>query len=915
VLAAGTRIGPYEVVALLGTGGMGEVYRARDPKLKRDVAVKILPDVFAADPERLARFQREAEVLASLNHPHIAHLYGIEDGAPGEGGLRALVMELVEGETLADRIARGPLGCDEALPLALQIADALEAAHERGVIHRDLKPANIKVTPDGKAKVLDFGLAKALETGPADSMSPGASFSPTTMSPAVTMRGVILGTAAYMSPEQAKGRPTDRRTDIWAFGCVLFEMLTARRAFDGEDVAETMVSILSKEPDWSRVPADAAVIRPLMARCLQRDPRQRLQAIGEARIHLEELVRDPSGRDATAATAPSPRRAFLLTTGVAVIGAALATAGVMWAVMRPPAAERARPVRFEIIPPPSQPITPSPDRNVAISPDGQFIVYRAGALPQLFLRAIDTREARPIEGTANARAPFFSPDGQWIGFFDGTRLRKVPIAGGPPVTICNSQIPRGASWGEDDTIVFGTQDTATGLLRVSASGGEPAVLTTPDAGEGERDHAQPSWLPGGRNVLFMVLPADPAQPRQIAALDLQTGQRKMLIRGGSEPEYARSGHLLYAADGDLLAVRFDPERLEVHGNPVSMVSELSMNLSPGDYGRADYGLSRQGTLVHLEPESLDTPSTLVWVDRTGHETRTPAPPRPYTSVRLSPNDDRVAVQIQDQQQDIHIFDFTQRTLLRLAPGPSVESQPVWTADGRRIVFASRRDGPGNLYMQAADGSGAVQRLTRGPDIQRAAWIAPDGRGILGVEISPKTAGDVVWFPLDGSSDVSRRDVTPSARTPVERLVQSPGIDWQPDVSPDGRFVAYQSNESGQDEIFVRPFPNVADGVWSVSSDGGTYPAWAKNGRELFYLDPTSTVTAVPVQMSGGVLRFGNPSKLFQIARQGPYDVRRFDVAADRRFIVVKPGSDKKPPSLVVVVDWIEELRAKLPARP
>ena len=568
-LAAGTRLGPYDVLSLIGSGGMGEVYRAHDTRLHRDVAVKVLLAEVAHDPDRLGRFKREAHLLASLNHPNIAQIHGLEETAE----ISALVMELVEGPTLADRIARGAIPLDEALPIAKQIAEALESAHEQGIVHRDLKPANIKVRDDGTVKVLDFGLAKALEQGmAAGDRGPGAhagspTASPTITSPALTMHGVILGTAAYMSPEQAKGRAAGPRADVWAFGCVLFEMLTGSRAFSGEDVTDTIVAVLSKEPDWQRLPASAAAARPLLARCLKKDSKQRLQAIGDARLQIDDMIRGTT--DPPAAAVPTTARLGAWWGIAAVVGSALLAALAMWAFMRPAARDGARPARFEIVPRPEQFLSiHDADRNVAISPDGQHIVYRGGPKDQLVLRSLDRIEAQVLEDTANARSPFFSPDGQWVGFFDGVTLKKVSIAGGPAIPICPSQIPRGADWGEDGTIVFATLDTATGLLRVSAGGGEPTVLTRPDPGQGERDHFALSLLPDGRGVLFTIFPSSAAAPLQIAVLDFRTGQRKTLIRGGSQPEYVETGHLVYAAGRSLTAVRFDLDRLELQSDPV-----------------------------------------------------------------------------------------------------------------------------------------------------------------------------------------------------------------------------------------------------------------------------------------------------------------------------------------------------------
>jgi serine/threonine-protein kinase len=901
-LAPGTRLGPYEITAPLGAGGMGEVYRARDANLRRDVAIKVLLASVADDPDRLARFTREAQLLASLNHPHIAQIYGVEEA----GGIRAIVMELVEGPTLAERIARGPIAVDEALPIAKQIAEALEAAHETGVVHRDLKPANIKVRPDGAVKVLDLGLAKALETSGVASAD--ATISPTTMSQH-TRAGIVLGTAAYMAPEQARGRMVDRRADVWAFGCVLYEMLTGVRAFRGEDVTDTMVAVLSQEPDWSLLPTEAAPLRPLLARCLRKDPKQRVQAIGDVRIQLDELPahgfdQETALDERRAVTPPSRGRLTVAVAGLAVGAVIAALATRLMSGPEPPAP--AVPARFEIVPPAAHPLALFPTyRNVAISPDGRHVAYRGGQ-GQLIVRGIDSLDARPLEGIAGAEAPFFSPDSQWIGFFDGAGLKRVAITGGPAITIVSGyMVPRGASWGDDGRIVFGTYDTGTGLLRVPASGGEPEVLTRPDEEDG-RDHWYPSLLPAGRGVLLTLnRPGTDPREAQVAALDLETGQVRPLMRGG-HPEYVDTGHLLYATADTLFAVRFDPTRLEVLSDPVPLVEGVSTGLS----GAADFAVSRHGTLVYVPVGAQRGPRSLVWIDRQGRETPTGAPMRNYRSLRLSPDGTRVALTIQDQQSDIYLWNLARETLAPLTSGPGDKRVPVWTADGRRIVFAT---GDG-LMAQAADGTGAPVRVAKGLD-QAPAYVAPDGTGILGDEFSPQTSGDIIWFPLAGPS--AGPGPTPGASpATANRLVATTFSERYPDVSPNGRYMAYQSNESGQNEIYVRPFPRVEDGGWRVTTRGGTHPQWQRNGRELFYRDPADMLMSVPVEIAGSTFTSGNPVALFELSYLLPGRPRDYDVAPDgKRFLVLKPqAADSRPQApatLVVVLHWFEELKARV----
>ena len=674
-LTPGTRLGVYEITAPIGEGGMGQVFRARDTKLDRDVAIKILPDAFAHDADRLARFQREAKTLASLNHPHIAGIYGLEES----GGMTALVMELVEGDDLSQRIARGAIPLDEALPIAKQIAEALEAAHEQRIIHRDLKPANIKVRADGTVKVLDFGLAKAMEPA---SVSASAMSSPTITTPAMTLQGVILGTAAYMAPEQAKGRAVDKRADIWAFGVVLYEMLTGRRLFDAEDMSETLAAVLTRDVSLTTLPAAIpARLRTLLRDCLIRDPRQRLRDIGDARIVLEQVIAGAPGDVSTPASVnaivPAWRRA-LPWASTAALAAGLATVIVMWAPWRQPAAPP-RVTRTTITASGAAALTITGiDRDLALSPDGTHVVYVGNGGTQLFVRALDALEPVAIVSGGDVRGPFVSPDGQWVGFFENvTTLRKVAITGGPPITLARlGAIPRGATWAPDDTIIFATSDPATGLQRVSAAGGTPEVLTRPDYAQGEANHLWPEILPGGRAVLFTIMSQTGGlETAQVAVHDLRTGIHKALLRGGSHGRYVASGlaspklvegglastkpgevgHLVYVAAGTLRAMAFDPNRLETHGTSVPVLPRLATT----SFGAGDFAVAADGTLVYVDaPGSLAANArTLVWVDRTGKEEPVAAPPRVYQHPRLSPDGTRVALTSNDQENDLWIWDL------------------------------------------------------------------------------------------------------------------------------------------------------------------------------------------------------------------------------------------------------------------
>jgi serine/threonine-protein kinase len=915
-LTPGTRLGSFEILEAIGAGGMGEVYRARDTRLKRDVAIKVLPESFAQDPDRLARFRREAELLASLSHANIAAIYGLEQAE----GVTALVLELIEGETLADLIARGPLPPLEAMPIVRQLVDALEAAHEKGVIHRDLKPANIKITPDGAVKVLDFGLAKLapieVESAQAGGMN-ALSMSPT-LSIHATYAGVILGTAAYMSPEQAKGRSVDKRSDVWAFGCVLFETLTGRRPFEGEDVADTIAFVLTKEPNWSLLPAHVPPsIQLLLRRCLEKDRKRRIADISTVRFVLDEptsVSAEPVAAAAAGATPPIPRWRRLATYTAILAASVLVTAAGAWMIAS--ANERTPQVsRFAIVPAAAQALNLSaPDRAIAISPDGSHIVYRGGPGNAggglMLVRAIDQLDPRPIAGISGFRDPFVSPDGRWIGFFAQDGMRKVPITGGPSIFLCPTQgASRGASWGPDDTIVFATTGT-TGLMSVHAAGGEPRVLTKPDPVHGEVGHLFPSVLPGGAAVLFTIT-APQLENSQVAVLDLKTGQRKILIRGGSQAEYVDTGHLVYAAAGSLRAVRFDLKRLEVVSDPVPVVEQVLTATS----GEASFALSRTGTLLYV-PGGLagvqGAPRSLVWVNRQGKEDAIKAPLRPYTYPRLSPDGSRLAIDIRDQENDIWIWDLARETLTRLTFDPSSDSYPVWTPDSRRVVFASQRAGASNLYWQAADGTGTVERLTTNPNTQNPTSISHDGMRLVFYEIVPKTGADLYLLPLQGE-----RRAMP--------LVQTTFTERNAEISPDGGWIAYESNKSGQFQIYVQPFPNVDAGHWQVSTSGGsTRPLWARSGKELFYLSGDGTLTTVPVRTVGSTFSAGNPSKVFDTKYYGTGSGtggRTYDVSADgQRFLMIKdaPTTDQQPgatpASMIVSLNWTEELKRLSPAK-
>jgi serine/threonine-protein kinase len=926
-LAPGTSIGPYRVTTLLGEGGMGQVYRAHDAKLQRDVALKILPDAFVHDRDRVARFTREAQVLASLNHPNIGAIYGFEDG----GDVHALVLELVEGPTLADRIAGGPLPLDEALAIARQIAEALEAAHEHGIVHRDLKPANIKVREDGTVKVLDFGLAKPTDVGPAKAghysppptagepdvrsvrLQADLTHSPTIMSPAVTAMGVILGTAAYMSPEQARGRTVDKRTDVWAFGAVLYEMLTGRRAFDGEDVTDTLAAVVRSEPQWEALPAAVSPsLRVFLRRCLHKDSKQRVGDIRDVRLALEGAFETTLARPTEApVVAPpamwrrhlAPALASLVTAGVLSVAA-----WILWPVTEPALVNR-----FDMVLPEGQQFRNTGRPVIAVSPDGRRFVYNATG--GLYLRAMGDVAPRLVPGTEEGlTSPTFSPDGQAIAYFQDGQLKRIAISGGAPVVICPAEGAFGVSWERDNTILFGQRD---GVMRVSASGGTPELVIR--AENGEQVHG-PQMLPDGEWVLFSATRATGGNrwdQADIVVQSLRTGQRTVVLKGGSDVRYVPTGHLIYALENGLFAVAFDANRREIQGGPVSVVEGVRRAADPTtNTGTANYGISTQGTLVYATGEAGRFQRTLVWVDRTGKEEVIPAPARNYVHPRISPDGTRVALYIADENEDIWIWDLARQALTPLTFDPAADRHPVWSPDGQRLVFTSARSGALNLYSQAADGTGTVERLTESRTVQFPNAITPDGTEILFQErVSQGSPHDLMRMPL-----VPRPPSPGVIKTPTPML-RTTFNEQNAELAPNGRWLAYQSNESGRDEIIVRPFPNVESGRWQVSTSGGRTPVWARSGNELFYIAADRTIQSVSVDGSSS-WRSGAPMKVLQggyfLPDATTLPVRTFDIAPNgKHFLMIRAASADDAParqSLVIVENWFEELTRLVPGR-
>lgn len=881
----GRRMGSYQVVSLLGAGGMGEVYEARDSKLGRDAALKILHGPFVHDAERLARFHREARMLATLNHPNIATIYGLEQAE----GVHYLAMELVPGQTLAERISSGALKTEEALKVAAQIAEALEAAHEKGVIHRDLKPANAKVTPNGRVKVLDFGLAKAFAGESRLDLSIGSG--PPAMG---TEEGRILGTPAYMSPEQARGKPVDKRTDIWAFGCVLYELLTARQAFPGETASDTIASVLEREPDWQALPAATpAKIRDLLQRCLRKDSQHRLRDIGDARIEIEEALAAPAAKERSApGNGVGARWKGVLLWGVPVLLLAAVTSVAIW--NRKSSALRASaPVsRIAIALPPGQPLVGlEMDTSVALSPDGTHLAYaaRESNTQQLYLRSLEGLEAKPIPGTEGATSPFFSPDGKWLGFFAGGKLKKVSVSGGEALTLCDAPDSRGASWGSQGMIVF-APTRASALQIVSDAGGAPRPVT--EIAKDEDSHRWPEFLPGGEAVLFAAYYSGANwNSAQIAVQSLRTDERRNLIRGGTHPHYAASGHLVYAQGGNLMAAAFDLRRLGVTGAAAAVVEGV---LQSTFSGAAQYSFSATETLVYVPGSDQATQRRLVWVSRSGVEQPLAAPTRAYRGPRLSPDGRQVAVAVEGQETEVWLYDVSRETLTRLTFQRGTSYNPVWTPDGKRITFNITSGPQGGIYWLRADGSGGLERLTEfggGPT-----W-SPDGKLLAFHSGSPSST----WLLR-----MDDRKAAPFLRTSFNQGATQ--------FSPDGRWVTYISDETGHPEVYVQPYPGPGE-KWQISTEGGTEPLWNPNGRELFYRSGdkmmSAEITTRPRFSAGKakVLFVGQYQPSQNSARTANYDVS----PVGQRFLMLKPGGQGQAVTQInVVLNWLEDMKRRAP---
>jgi hypothetical protein len=900
-LAPGARLGLYEIVSPLGSGGMGEVYRGRDTKLNRDVAIKILPDVFAHEAERVARFTREAQTLASLNHPNIAQIYGvIEEDQPAH--VHALVMELVEGDDLSALVARGAMPLAEALPIARQIADALEAAHEQGIVHRDLKPANIKVRPDGTVKVLDFGLAKALD--PAAGSNSGSVANSPTLTARATQMGMIIGTAAYMAPEQARGKAVDKRADIWAFGVVLYEMLTGRRLFDGEETSDVLAAVLRQDIDWAALPGDTPEgVRRLLRRCLRRDPGERLRDIGDAG---DELQLDASRAAEVLPAVRSRRRGVARWLPWALAGASsLLAAWSLWA--RPPAAPVERPIGyFTIQLPDAAPLVTLevPGTNegpLAVSPDGRQIVYVApdGPGTKLYVRAMADLVPRALSGTEGGRLPFFSPDGQWVGFFADGKLKKAPIAGGTPAILAEAPIGCGASWSPSGEIVFAPSD-ASGLLVVADTGGTPRVLTALDFAAGDNSHRWPHWLPGGRALLLTVV-AWSRETSDIVVVDAASGARRTVREGADYARYvpaapgAATGHLVFVKAGALSAAPFDPSGGGPAGPPVVVVEGVRAG---------QFDVSAGGTLVYA-PGSGSAPAySLVWVDRTGAAQPINDLRRGYEDLHLSPDGRRVALTVEEagsySPANVWLADTSRGTLARVT-FEGYSRDPVWAPDGSALIFGSKRGATEfGLYRQRVDGQAQAELLWASPtpiwpDPQ--SW-SPDGRTLVFATKARNTGEDIWTLSLEGN-----RAAAP--------WLQTAANEWAARLSPDGRWMAYNSDESGQPEVYVRPFPGPG-GKWLASQGGGGFNGiWSRDGRKLFFRRGAQLLD-VDIDTASG-FSAGTPRVLFS----GRYLVsgRDFDVSPDgTKFVMMRNDDSRSTSTLHVVLNWWHALKAHARAR-
>ena len=874
--------GAYRLTAPLGSGGMGDVYRARDTKLGRDVAVKVLPIHFMADPERRARFAREARVLATLNHPHIGAIYGVEEA----GGITALILELVEGKTLADRLDQGPLPLADALSVARQIAEALEAAHEKGIVHRDLKPANIvlqgRAGSDLRAKVLDFGLAKP-------TMEAIDGVADPTVSSGGTPEGRILGTPAYMSPEQARGLPVDKRTDIWAFGSVLYEMLTGRTPFPGKTATDVIAAVVKNDPDWTTLPPETPHrIRLLLARCLRKDSNLRLRDIGDARLELgpvDEIALGISQAAGVAQSGQTTIRRVILSVAVGLVLLALAGGAWWYRHAAPPPEPTTK--RFLVRLPDLVSTLPGDGSAFELLPDGNGIIYPAGSPTawRIHLYTLSDGVSRAIPGTEGVNDLAVSPDGKWLAFWRAQRLMKVAISGGSPVMLCHAAFMRGISWGADDWIVYG-QDA--GLKRVSSAGGDPETLTS--VAPGEVRHALPHVLPGGKQVMFTILTdTGLMDDAATAVVSMDTRQRQILVKAAADARYSPTGHLLFVRDSNVMGISFDADRLRVSGAPFLAAS--AVRVKPQTL-KGFFDLTRDGTMVYLPASEFQR--TLVWIDRKGVETPLPIPVRPYFHPALLPGERSVIVEIEETPHNLWHLDLTTGALTRLTR-EGANHRPVASPDGRFFAFVSDRTTPRSIFRQATDGSSQSEQLSSGSVDQNVTSWSRNGQWLALGQSSPETKGDVFVLPLDG-----RGTARPFQSTRFNESAAG--------FSPDGRWIAYTSDESGRPEIMIAAFPGPGPRK-PVSTTGGESAAFSADGKTIFYRWKDQIWAAA--LRTDPALVVGPPSVAFQLPTMPGYDglpnwlISR---GGDRVLAVKFLGEDAWPRDVHVVVNWFESLR-------
>jgi eukaryotic-like serine/threonine-protein kinase len=897
-LAIGQHLGSYEITALLGKGGMGEVYRARDVKLKREVAVKILPDEFNRNSDRMSRFQREAEVLASLNHPNIAAIYHVEEA----GDTRLLVLELVEGETLTDRIQRGPIPVEETLDIARHIAEAVEAAHEKGIVHRDLKPANVKVTPDGKVKVLDFGLAKSWDAPPDNQ---NLSNSPT-LSMAATNAGVILGTAAYMSPEQAKGAQADWRSDVFSFGCVLYEMLTGRQVFRGESVSEVLAAVLIREADLTSLPPNLNPRLPeLLRRCLEKNPKRRWQAVGDLRLELETLSAapyvGPVSVEAAGAT-PSKRPVFWIAATVAVLLLAVGMGVAFTLLYR--SLEEPRVVRFFVGPPEKSSFGSGSGAGgevtlPIISPDGRRLAFTArdtasGNKILLWVRTLDTLKPQSLPETDGAYLPFWSPDSRSIAFFAQGMLKRIDIAGGPPQNLAEAPGARGGAWSRDNVIVFAPISTGP-LYRVSVSGGERVAITK--LTQGQTSHRSPSFLPDGRHFLYLV--TEGGQVNEVFVGSLGSEESKRILAANAGAVYSRTGELLFTRQGTLFRQRFDTTKLDVSGDPVPVAESIGFLNNVGFFS-----VSNNGVLAYRTGTGLDD-VVLTWVDRSGRILETVGTPGVYRGVDVSPDGQRIAVHRHDGNGgDIWVYEHSRAPQKQTFDPERDNSSPVWSPDGSRIAFGAVRNGKWSVYQKLANGTGSEELLFESDSNAAPMSWSHDGKFIvLRVVSIEKTQGDE-WL-----LSVNDKKAAP--------LIHEIPNELRGQISPDGKWIAYESDATGQSEIYVKPFPS-GEGKVQISTNGGISPRWRGDGKELFYMTSTgSKVVSVKTNTTGPAFDYKPPTELFDsgyvVLNHAGGSFNHYAVSPDgSKFLILRPATatagDAATTPITLILDWFSSVK-------